>query len=143
MNKLLSQQVGETPASLSLLLGSLPPLPSVVRYQDDFDDLVRSLARFPDRSVFQLVINGMKVSLDFSRFNPEHEVIAKHVFLYLVANDFSISTAYGYLVALRDIGPDTLTEMLLAGPSGVKQVWAKLFARTGLSRMTLGLITNG
>lgn len=135
MNKPATAQFGEVAGALLRHMSSLPSLPSSVRYQDDFDNIVRTLTDFRTSSRFQLVMNGKNVTFDFSRFNTEHEVFAKNLFFYFIANDFSISTAYGYLLVLRDLGADTLTEMLLAGPSEIKSAWAKLFVRSELPYM--------
>lgn len=136
MNKLATIQLGEVSGALLQFSNSLPPLPDVVRYQDDFDNKVRSLTDFRIGSSFQLVMNGKNVTFDFSRFNTEHEIFAKSLFFYFIANDFSVSTAYSYLLVLRDIGPETLSEILFSGPSEIKAVWSKLFVRSELSDAT-------
>lgn len=121
--------VPQQSSRLQTILDGLPKLPSVLRYQDDFDDTIRSLNRYDKNDDFMLYINGRTINIDFSMFASKHELIAKHLFFHFVACDFSMSTCYGYFIALRDVDGETLTELLLAGPVNIKKAWSKLLAR--------------
>lgn len=107
----------------------LPPLPSVLRYMDDFDDILRSLKRYDKDDVFIVYSNGTKITLDFSPLSTIYKLIAKSIFLHFVSCDFSISTAYGYYVSLRDLDSEMMDELLLSGPADIKHVWSKLLTR--------------
>lgn len=123
----------EQHSSLENLLGSMPRLPSIIRYQDDFDDELRALISYPEENVFQLVMYGKWVTFDFGRFSDSHRNLAKYLFFHWISDDFSVSGAYGYLIALRDLEPNRLSNLILAGPSEIKLEWAKLLATDGLS----------
>ncbi|MFA5824991.1 MAG: site-specific integrase [Gallionellaceae bacterium] len=115
------------PDYLTSLAASLPELPHTVRYYDDFDDCVRSIQNFATCDSVVLYINGTPANFDFSEFGQDYSYFAKHLFFHLISEDLRISTVYGYVAGLRHIDRKTLLDLLTAGPTQIRQVWARLF----------------
>ena len=131
MNNLaLSSQAQQS--QLENLLSGMPELPRIVRYQDDFDGELRSLTNFPDKNEFLLVMYGKRVTFNFGSFEVSHRYLMKYLLFQWMSDELAIYTAYGYLLALRDLEPVRLTNLILAGPGEIKLEWAKLLAIGGL-----------
>lgn len=122
--------------ALLTILRTLPTLPNVVRYYDDFDEKTRSIEDYSSLDFCEIVINGVKVNIDFSRFGEFYDQLAKHLFFYFITEDLRVSTAYNYLISLLHVDRDMLVEILSAGPLGIKPVWAKLFTNQQLTHMS-------
>lgn len=67
-------------AGVLLLEKALPPLPSVVRYFDDFAEQLISICDFANSGVVVLSMDGARHLIDFTCFGPA-EFIIKHVFV--------------------------------------------------------------
>lgn len=114
---------------LAQLCATLPPLPSVLRYHDEFTDAIHSI-RSPDKQeVFELLVQGGLRNLDFSKFNPECSVIFKHVFAFLITQNLTIGTAYNYIYYAHQLTPDDVAAIVEARPSGIGAVWMNLRGR--------------
>jgi hypothetical protein len=111
------------------VVAGLPVLPSVIRYYDDFDDVQHSIRDPADRAVFELAINGRTIRVDFTRFADTHAVLLKHVFLFLLGEDLSVSTAANYVIAASHLAFDDVTDIVRAGPIGITAVWTRLRVR--------------
>ncbi|MCK9187845.1 tyrosine-type recombinase/integrase [Acidithiobacillus sp.] len=121
--------VPQQSSGLQAILEGLPKLPGVLRYQDDFEDTMRSLNRYDKDDVFYITFNGLRHRVDFNTYESGHQLIAKHLFFHWIASDLSISTTYNYWSVLRDIDGEMLSELLVAGPENIKKVWSKLLAK--------------
>ena len=130
-NLALSTQAQQS--HLENLLNGLPKLPHTVRYQDDFDDESRSLRNYPEENEFLLIIYGRKFTLDFVRFEASHRYLMKYLLVQWISDELAISSAFYYLIALSDLEPVRLTNLILAGPGAIKSEWAKLLTTDGLS----------
>ncbi len=119
----------QKPYDLQNILDGLPRLPGVLRYQDDFEETVKSLNRYDKADVFYIDINGIQYRVDFRTHQSDHKLIAKHLFFHWIASDLNISTTYNYWAALRDIDGEMLSELLVAGPTNIKKVWSKLLVK--------------
>lgn len=125
LNRVISS---ESDVLILSLLNSLGPLPSIVRYYDDFDGKVRTIDNFDSKDVFDVYIAGSVVNLNFIRLGSSFGCLAKHLFFLLITEDLRLSTAYGYISALNNVETDLIAKMLDAGPQRIKQVWPLLFA---------------
>jgi hypothetical protein len=56
----------------------LPPLPSVIRYYDEFDDTARSIRNPTDTDKFEVWINGTRTPIDFGR-REKHDGISRRI----------------------------------------------------------------
>ncbi len=107
-----------------------------MRYYDDFDEKTRSIENYSSLDFCEVVLNGVKVKIDFSRFGEFYDQLAKHLFFYFITEDLRVSTAYNYLISLLNVDRDMIVEILSAGPLGIKPVWAKLFTNQQLTNMS-------
>lgn len=111
------------------VISRLPTLPPVIRYYDDFDETRRAILN-PDKcQIFELIINGRPIKIDFRKFDRIHAHLLKHIFLSLLAEDLAVSTAANYLIAAPYINSEMFQDVLSAGPHGISRVWIKLRAR--------------
>ncbi|MDW4653165.1 hypothetical protein NQ246_26810, partial [Escherichia coli] len=54
--------------AMTAVVGSLPPLPPLVRYHDDFADEIRTLREFSKASFVKIEIDGRRERIEFDRF---------------------------------------------------------------------------
>jgi integrase len=111
------------------LCAALPPLPSIIRYYDEFDDEIRAIKNPSEQPVFQLTFAGIRTNLDFARMGGECGYIYKHVFAFLLAQDLSIRTAAGYLSSAHHLTHADIADLAESGPSRIGLVWKALRAR--------------
>ena len=57
------------------VIACLPPLPSVIRYYDEFDDTARSIPNPTDTDKFEVWINGTRTHINFGRLESAATVI--------------------------------------------------------------------
>jgi len=114
---------------IEYILTAMPVLPPVIRYYDEFDDTQHSIRAPADTTVFELAINGRTVRVDFTRYEHRHALLLKHVFLFLLGQDLTVSTAANYLIAATHISMDDIIDVVRAGPLEIAPVWAGLRAR--------------
>ena len=123
------QSVG-TDDPVHQVIARLPPLPSVIRYYDEFDDTARSIRDPTDTDKFEVWINGTRTPIDFGRLEKHDGTLLKHLFTFLLAQDLSIQGINGYIQALTSLTHEDLTQIVTAGPTLIGSVWARLRART-------------
>jgi integrase len=111
------------------VIGNLPPLPSVIRYYDEFEDIHRSIPRPLETKIFEVWINGTKQLLDFTQFSSDDALLLKHVFLLMLGKDRRIETISNYFLAARDLTHDDMVDITAAGPTRIGLLWSKLRAR--------------
>ncbi|KRB81049.1 site-specific integrase [Noviherbaspirillum sp. Root189] len=114
---------------LAHLCASLPKLPSVLRYYDEFDDAIRSIRNPEGQAIFELRYGGRRNRLDFARLGPERNVIFKHVFALIVAEDLSVGTVAAYLASAQHLTQAEVTALVSAGPTRIGSVWKALRVR--------------
>jgi integrase len=114
---------------LAQLCAALPPLPSVLRYHDEFTDSVHSIRNPENVKAFELMLYGRSRILDFSSFSTECAVIFKHVFAYLIAQNLNVGTVYTYLCYAHLFTSEDVTELVSAEPTGIGIVWKALRGR--------------
>lgn len=119
---------GDDSDVLAHLCASLPRLPSVLRYYDEFDDTIRSVRNPEDQAIFELLFGGSRTRLDFARLGPECGFIFKHVFAFILSQDLSVRTAVAYLASVHHLTPADVTALVGAGPTRIGPVWKALRA---------------
>ncbi len=115
--------------AINRLLAALPPLPPVIRYFDDFDEKPCSIRAPSQLTEFQLAIRGLVIKIDFSRFESNHALLLKQVFLFLLGEDLSVSTATLYIQSATHLSAEDVASLIGATPHGIVQLWAKLRGR--------------
>lgn len=118
--------------TLECLLSSLPELPNTVRYYDDFDGQLRSINNFGDVRVLELHIRGTKQNIYFDKCENGLDVVAKHLFLYLITEDLSASTAYSRLTPFYEISRQTFISILDTKPLDFIKLWVRLLSENPL-----------
>lgn len=114
---------------LNLVLAELPPLPSVIRYYDEFDGTLCSI-RNPDVQLsYDLTVYGQTIRLDFTRFEKDHGQLLKQVFRFLLSETLSVGTVATYLLSASHLSRNDVVKILRAGPHGIGTVWAHLRGR--------------
>lgn len=68
-------------SEVQTVLERLPPLPSAVRYFDDFQDNYRSIRDLATQDSWNVKHDGRTTVLRFGRFGPAHSHLLKHVFV--------------------------------------------------------------
>ncbi|MBB4519844.1 hypothetical protein GGD68_008660 [Paraburkholderia fungorum] len=111
------------------VLAALPILPPVIRYYDDFDDCVRSISDPEDSGSFEYVYDGAKGAFDFARFGTTYGLLLKHVFAFVLGEDFSISTGLHTVTGGLHISRDEMASVLSATPTGILRQWMILRSR--------------
>ncbi|WP_239482936.1 site-specific integrase [Paraburkholderia sp. C35] len=111
------------------LLRALPALPPVVRYYDDFDDKQYSIRDPSNTMVFELAINGRTIRVDFTPYELRHALLLKHLFVYLLGQDLTVSTAANYLISATHLPQRDIADIVCAGPVQIASVWAALRVR--------------
>jgi len=114
---------------LQRLYAALPKLPPLIRYYDDFDDKLRSIAEPEKQSRFELSINGVAASVDFSRFDPRAALLFKHLFIFILGTDRSVGTAMLYITRAYPLSYADICALVEAGPTGIALFWKEFRAR--------------
>ena len=117
------------PSVLESMVASLPELPPVVRYYDDFDDQLRSIPAVRQTDVFGLHINGRMSRLDFGRYPAVYGAVQKHLLVFLLGEDLHISTCFNVLIAAMHLDVHDVDRVVAAGPTRISTIWMALRAR--------------
>ena len=111
------------------VIARLPPLPSVIRYYDEFDDTARSIPNPTDTDKFEVWINGTRTHIDFGRLERNDGSLLKHLFIFLLSQDLSIQGIYNYCMPLLGLTHKDFAEIAAASPTSIASLWARLRAR--------------
>jgi hypothetical protein len=111
------------------VIARLPPLPSVIRYYDEFDDTARSIRNPTDTDKFEVWINGTRTPVDFGRLERNDGTLLKHLFIFLLSQDLTIQGIYNYCMPLLGLTHKDFAEIASASPTSIASVWARLRAR--------------
>ena len=114
---------------ISDLVASLPTLPPIIRYNDEFDGTVRTIREPATSRCIELVVTGTTQSFDFSALSPDHGRLLRHMLQFLIDEDLSISTVAGYIREALRVPCTDLVTLVDAGPFEIQEVWAVLRAR--------------
>ncbi len=123
------QEPGSENNLLAQLCTVLSPLPSVLRYYDEFDDSIRSIRNPADEQVFELKVHGVACNIDFSKRRIECATIFKHVFALMLVHDLSASTIVSYFSRLHHITDSDVAKLVQSDPTQIGKIWAELRAR--------------
>jgi integrase len=114
---------------LQRLYAVLPKLPPLIRYHDDFDDKLRSIAEPEKQAQFALSINGVMTNVDFSRFDQRAALLFKHLFVFILGTDRSVGTAMLYITRAYPLAYSDICALVEAGPTGIALFWKEFRAR--------------
>jgi integrase len=126
MNKLPKFALGTSNATaLAEIIAGLPPLPRKILYEDDYDEVVRSIMADSAEDGFELVVSGQYLKLNLFAFEQPVRVLICHFLLseVLVAAPASVVLYYS---GLRNFSGSLLTEIVLSEPLVLKTRWANI-----------------
>lgn len=112
-------------SALAAALGRLPPLPRTIVYEDDYDEVVRSVSLTETEDELELVISGDIRTISFLAFEQPTRTLVRH-FLLITLLDFAPATVSLYYYGLRKQSSAQLAEIAMADPFIVKVRWASL-----------------
>lgn len=94
----MNRSADDAPSAIIHGLGDvkvdLPPLPSSLRYWDDFGDIWRTISN-PESNAWRFLSDGEKRILQFQYFPESVRFLAKHWIVYII-NRNSCATVYNY-----------------------------------------------
>ncbi len=118
----LTSALSEAAARLS---AELPPLPTIVRYYDDFADEMRSFNDIQSNNSVDMLLDGIHTNVDFRKYWPA-DLIVKHVFVDFLRrlDPHSVVIRYGSLSSyIERRGIKHLIELLIGTPFEARALW--------------------
>ena len=115
--------------ALAQFAATLQPLPSALRYYDEFNDATRSIRSPVDVDVFELYFHGRCIRVDFAGRAPECALMLKHTLAMMLEQGLSITTVAGYYSKMHQLTDRDLTVLLETGPLEVARLWSEWRAR--------------
>lgn len=114
---------------------SLPPLPSVLRYYDDFDATLHSISDPTNKSTFEIVRHGSSSFIKFLDRDPACSFVLKHVMAMMLSQDISSATIASYFSKLHHLSDDDIRKIISSTPLTVTLLWKELRSK----EMTVGV----
>jgi len=114
---------------LGQFCASLQPLPSVLRYYDEFNDTTRSISAPTEENMFELFFHGRCLKVDFATRKPHCALILKHTLAMMFEQDISITTVASYFSKVHQLTDDNLAELIQSGPLEIGRLWSEWRAR--------------
>lgn len=113
--------------TLEQIVAQLPPLPRVVQYEDDYDEVIRKVEVEQTDKSLTLIVSGSSRTLNMLHFDMPLREIVRHFLLteLLFSAPSSIVLIYQ---GLRGILPHILGEIILMTPLELKDRWSNLAA---------------
>jgi len=110
--------------TLSKIVLQLPALPQVIRYDDDYAGIVRSIRDAGDALDWVIMVDGRVVKITWSEIPPSVEAFARSWLAWLISTA-DASSIYGYLYILRQEAeqlPNLLKEFIRS-PELARSYW--------------------
>lgn len=109
-------------------IDALPPLPSVIHYDDDYDDLVRSVKTSECFDSVTIHVSGSAVVIRFDRLDGIVRNLVRHYLLWNIQEMAPASIVYYYRHLSTVAGLD-LKQLASADPLEAKAEWPSMSAR--------------
>lgn len=122
------------------ILQQLPPLPSSIRYYDDFDDRLRTIKDIAKVTRCEIYVDGTRKIIDFGRFDDQLRTLLKHLMLYFIAEDLQPTSIYYYLQSLYKVSTEDFIRIIQTGPYDIKPLWHQLLIREDWTIATYGAL---
>jgi integrase len=135
----LSSTSENSESVLQQILTELPPLSSVVRYYDDFDDTLRSITNFSEANVIAVHYGGSKNSINFDSFGKYYGRLLKHLFFFLISQEYKASSANGMIGFFSHITETDVAELLTIKPIQANSWWALARSRNYHNKVYLSI----
>jgi Site-specific recombinase XerD len=114
-------------SQVTALLASLPPLPSSIRYYDDFFDTYRSIRQPGTLGLWSITTDGQTREIDFDKFD-HLATLTKHIVAWQLIT-LDSTTVIIYSDALSSLPMENMIDligsMLALRPYEVRDLWVK------------------
>lgn len=120
---------GNQNAALAAIVAALPPLPRAVLYEDDYDEVIRSVVVDQLEDRLELFVSGRQRVLNLLEFEPVMRRIVRH-FLLTELLDFAPASVAHHFQGLRGIPGPSLAELVLAPPLQLRGRWINVVTPT-------------
>lgn len=107
----------------------LQPLPSALRYYDEFDDSTRSISMPQRECLFELHVYGSVRKIDFNKRNQHAALILKHVFAMMLEQNLSPASIAINFATMNDFTDEDLDSLLRTGPLDISLLWSSWRSR--------------
>ncbi|MCV2361642.1 tyrosine-type recombinase/integrase [Paucibacter sp. TC2R-5] len=109
-------------------LNGLPRLPSVIRYEDDFDEQLRTLKPAECLDSMVLHVSGQRYTLKFARLDIRIRPLIRAYLLFSI-QDLMPSTVVSYFDLLTGIASADIEAAALSEPLAMRRNWRELVAK--------------
>lgn len=113
---------------LSVEQQKLPPLPSIIRYLDDFSDTWKSIEAPSKIDEWVIQANGSETTFHFQRYHPSLRALIKH-WLAWALSKLSPATVRIYFFSFQRLNDkeclDSIDTFLDSSPLDIKDFWHK------------------
>jgi len=117
-----TQPGGDT---LAEFCARLQPLPSLLRYYDEFDDTTRSIQSPSDTNSFEIYFHGRILRVDLSQRHPHCGLILRHMIAMMIEQGLAASTIASYFSKEHYLKDEDIRTLIRTGPLEIGLVWAK------------------
>lgn len=107
----------------------LQPLPSLLRYYDEFEDTTRSIQSPSDASSIDIHFHGRVLRLDLSQRHSNYGLILKHVMAMMIEQGLAASTMASYFSKEHHLKDEDIKKLLKSGPLEIGLVWEEWRSR--------------
>ncbi|WP_271009428.1 tyrosine-type recombinase/integrase [Paucibacter sp. B51] len=109
-------------------LRTLPPLPRIIQYEDDYDERIRSIHVEDAENFAELHLSGKPTKLNFSKFAPRTRPLLRS-FLLISLQTLSPASVQNYYKNLIRIDGDDVELLALSRPMDAKASWPVMLAK--------------
>jgi len=113
---------------LEQLQASLPGLPAIIRYFNDFEDCYFSINNLKETDSWKISVNGKSQVLKLNCHGAELLPVLKCWVTALVQTR-SIATVATYFSSLQRVSTEDISTLVLCAPINLRPLWHRLLAR--------------
>lgn len=124
MNNPALRADGSADKALLVIIERLPPLPKTIYYEDDYDEVVRSVVADGALDEFSLVISGEKLTVSLRCFTAPLRTLVHHFLLYEL-QDAAPQSVYCYFAGLRRFSNELLSKFAVLDPLILRREWVQ------------------
>jgi len=111
-----------------LALQSLPQLPRIIQYEDDYDERIRSIDVEESEDAADLHLSGVVSKLHFRKFGPRTRPLLRS-FLFFSLQTLSPASVRNYYKHLIRVDGDDIEFLALSKPMDAKASWPIMLAK--------------
>jgi hypothetical protein len=111
-------------------LSTLPELPRIIRYDDDYDEITRTIKTSEADIQAPLHVSGSVHYLQFHRLNERIRPLLR-TYLLTAIQRLSPNTVLARYNSFLRIAPGDLEELAIATPMHARSIWSQIIASYG------------